>query len=71
MSKEVIEIFKKHQVWVEIVGSFGVSDETAEDIVQEMYIKIQKSIEKWGTDIMYDKDEINYYYIFKTLNLLD
>ena len=68
MSKEVIEIFKKHQVWVEIVGSFGVSDETAEDIVQEMYIKIQKSIEKWGTDIMYDKDEINYYYIFKTLN---
>lgn len=68
MSKEIVLIFKKHQTWVDIVSSFGVTKETAEDITQEMYIKIHKSILKYGQDIMYDKDEINYYYIFKTLN---
>ena len=68
MSKELNLIFKKHQTWVDIVSTFGVSKETAEDITQEMYIKIHKSILKNGTDIMYCKNEINYYYIFKTLN---
>ena len=70
MSKELNLIFKKHQTWVDIVSSFGVSKETAEDITQEMYIKIHKSILKNGTDIMYDKEAINYYYIFKILRSL-
>ena len=34
-----------------------------------MYIKIQMQLEK-GLDIMYNEDEINYYYIFKTLKTL-
>jgi hypothetical protein len=37
-------------------------------LVQEMYIKIQLKLEK-GLDISYG-DEINYYYIFKTLRTL-
>jgi hypothetical protein len=34
-----------------------------------MYIKIKKKVDK-GLDIMYTDKEVNYYYIFKTLNSL-
>ena len=64
----MILIAKKHNNWIEIVQSFGCPKDTSEDIVQEMYIKIQLKLQK-GLDIMY-KDDINYYYIFKTLRSL-
>jgi len=69
MRDKIILIAKKHETWIDIVFSFGCTKETAEDIVQEMYIKIHKTLLKGNaTDIMYKGDEINYYYIFKTLN---
>ena len=69
MSKEVIILVaKKHDTWIDIVSTFGCTRRVAEDITQEMYIKIQLQVEK-GLDIMYN-DEINYYYIFKTLKSL-
>ena len=62
---EVLELlFKKHRDWCDIVESFGVNSDTAEDLVQEMYIRISKYVKK-GNDIMYDDTEINYYYIFR------
>ena len=64
----MILVAKKHNTWIDIVMSFGCNKRTAEDITQEMYIKIQLKLEK-GLDIMYN-DEINYYYIFKTLKTL-
>jgi hypothetical protein len=33
-----------------------------------MYIKIQRLIEK-GTDIMFDSNSVNYFYIFRCLNI--
>ena len=63
----LVLIAKKHKTWIDIVKSFGCNKETAEDLVQEMYIKIFKYLEKGGKNIMY-KDEINYYFIFKALN---
>ena len=69
MSKEVmILVAKKHDTWVDIVSTFGCTRTLAEDITQEMYIKIQLQVEK-GLDITYEND-INYYYIFKTLKTL-
>ena len=56
---------KKHKIWINICKSFGLDQATAEDLTQEMYIKIHHITEK-GTDISY-KDDINYYYVFKTL----
>ena len=64
----MILLAKKHNTWIEIVCSFGCTKSTAEDLVQEMYYKIQLKMEK-GLDIMYDK-EINYFYIYKTLKTL-
>ena len=68
VQETMILVAKKHKEWIKIVISFGCDKEIAEDIVQEMYIKIQLKLEK-GLDIMYGK-EINYYYIFKTLKSL-
>lgn len=59
------KLFEKHKTWCEIVESFGCNPETAEDITQEMYLKIGKLVEK-GTDISYG-DGVNYFYVFRTL----
>jgi len=67
--KTMILIAEKHNEWLEIVLSFGCSEETAEDLVQEMYYKIHLKLDK-GLDIMYNENEINYYYVFKTLQTL-
>jgi len=64
----MILVAKKHNTWVDIVSTFGCTRTIAEDITQEMYIKIQIQVEK-GLDITYE-DDINYYYIFKTLKSL-
>lgn len=65
--KSTIEIiYKKHQTWVEIAQSFGCVLEDAEDVVQDMYIKMHIAIGH-GLDVMYDDKEVNYYYIFRTL----
>jgi hypothetical protein len=66
----IILIAKKHTTWVDIVCTFGCTRRIAEDITQEMYIKIQLQLEKRTVNIMYNDDEINYYYIFKTLKTL-
>lgn len=63
---EVLEkLFKKHKTWCKIVESFGCNAETAEDVVQSMYLKIGKLVES-GKDISYGED-INHFYIFRTL----
>ena len=68
VKKQMQLLFKKHSDWIKIVNSFGEDPSISEDLVQEMYIKIQLKLEK-GLDISYG-DEINYYYIFKTLRTL-
>ena len=57
--------FKRHKNWIDIVVSFGCNRDTAEDLVMEMYIKIDR-LASSGTDLMY-KDDINYFYVFKVL----
>ena len=59
-------VAKKHTEWIQMVERFGCNRETSEDIVMEMYIKIKKKIDD-GTDIMFSESEVNYYYVFKTL----
>jgi DNA-directed RNA polymerase specialized sigma24 family protein len=59
-------IYDKHSDWIAIVRSFGCNKETAEDIVQEAYLKLNRIINS-GTDLMYNDTEINYFYVFRTL----
>lgn len=63
---------EKHNTWVEITQTFGLDKMTAEDLVQDMYLKIHHWLEASDRNksIMYNKDEINYYFVFKTLRTL-
>ena len=62
-------IFKKHKNWVNVVKSFGCDEYLADDVVQEMYIKVQQRLNK-GLDISYGDDDYNEFYIFKVLRSL-
>jgi DNA-directed RNA polymerase specialized sigma24 family protein len=67
MKKKYMKMLsKKHNDWIEICKSFGLDEPTSKDLVQEMYIEIYLKIENDKLDISYN-EEINYYYIFKTL----
>jgi DNA-directed RNA polymerase specialized sigma24 family protein len=66
------KIAEKHDDWHRIVLSFGCKESIAEDIVQEMYIRIHTYITK-GVDISFrvkDKDDINHIFIYRTLRSL-
>ena len=69
LDKQMILLAKKHKDWVRIVRSFGCNYTIAEDIVQEMYIKIHYRF-KDDLNIMYNENEINYYYVYRTLQTL-
>jgi len=67
---EILDILsQKHQDWFNMAKSFGLSDDDANEIVQEMYVRIYeytKDIKK----IMYNETEVNTFYIYITLRNL-
>lgn len=66
--KTILELVsEKHNVWVKYVVSFGCSPETAEDYVQDMYLKIHKYSLTTNYDLMYNDNEVNTYFIYVTL----
>lgn len=69
MVDPLISVYKKHSEWVAMVQRFGCNRDTAEDIVMEMYIRIKRKVDE-GVDIMFSETEVNYYYVFRTLNNL-
>ena len=61
------EIAKKHTQWLNTVKGIG-GDMYAEDIVQEMYIKLYKLAKKRGShDFLFDKGKVQNGYVFFTL----
>ena len=50
--KILIKIADRHKDWKYIVQSFGCNADTAEDLVQEMYIKLQLKIDQGSTLVM-------------------
>ena len=67
---EVIKILSKdHKKWVQMARSFGLTD-TAEDLVQDMYIKINDWKGKYNNSLMYNETEVNQYFVFITLRNL-
>ena len=67
---EILDILShKHQDWYNMAKSFGLSNDDANEIVQEMYVRIYdytKDIKK----IMYNETEVNTFYIYITLRNL-
>lgn len=61
------KLAEKHSDWIRIVQSFGCDRSTSEDLVQDMYIKVYDWSEKNNRSILYNKEEVNYYFIYKVL----
>lgn len=49
--------------------SFSITDDEANELVQQMYIRIHKYVEE-KKKIMYNKDEVNTFYVYVTLRNL-
>ena len=62
-------IAKDHKRWITIAKSFGL-EEDAEDLVQDMYIKINQWKGKYDKTLMFNETEVNQYFIFKVLRNL-
>lgn len=60
---------KEHTLWLKMVINMGCSKDVAEDIVQEMYLKLYRLI-KEQNKIMYNDEEVNRFYVFVTLKNL-
>lgn len=66
METVIEKIYARHKEWLYIVTKYGCNRDTAEDIVQDMYVRIILYIQRTGNDIMYG-DDINIYFVVKTL----
>ena len=64
------KLAEKHNDWIRIVQSFGCDYATSQDLVQDMYIKIHEWSEKHDRSILYNKTEVNYYFIYKALRTI-
>lgn len=62
-------VAKEHSKWLRISKSFGL-DVEAEDLVQEMYLKIHDWKGKYDKTLMFSETEVNHYFIFKILRNL-
>jgi|TARA_R110000787_G_scaffold15296_3_gene47266 DNA-directed RNA polymerase specialized sigma24 family protein len=60
------KLAKDHNNWLKMVYGFGCNKSIAEDIVQDMYIKVYELVER-GKDISYGEDDVNRFYIYLTL----
>jgi DNA-directed RNA polymerase specialized sigma24 family protein len=69
VEKLIDKLSKKHKDWVHMAMSFGMNRESANEIVQEMYIRVTKYVDD-PERIMYNEKELNNYYIYVTLRNL-
>ena len=61
------KLAKKHNDWLRIVQSFGCDLMSSEDLVQDMYIRIHEYSQKNDNSILYNDQEVNYYFVYKVL----
>ena len=68
-AKNLRSIVERHKEWYHMAKSFGCDNDSANELVQEMYVRMHKyvgSLEK----VMYNETEINTYYVYVTLRNL-
>lgn len=60
---------KRHDEWLRMAMSFGADRDTAQDLVQDMYLRMYKYVDN-PERIMYNEDEVNTYFVFVVLRNL-
>ena len=66
MSNVLDILSKDHKKWLQISKSFGLTAD-AEDLVQEMYLKVYAWNGKYNKTLMFNETEVNYYFVFRVL----
>jgi RNA polymerase sigma factor (sigma-70 family) len=61
------KIAKHHKTWLSYLYSLGCNNAIAEDIVQSMYIKVDAYLKRHNADIMFDENEVNFFFFWVTL----
>jgi len=56
----------KHNDWIRMAKSFKITEDQANELVQEMYLRVNNYV-KDAKKIMYDDKEINTFYVYITL----
>ena len=70
MVVDVLKILAKdHKKWLRISKSFGLTED-AEDLVQNMYLKIYDWKGKYDKTLMFSETEVNHYFVFLVLRNL-
>lgn len=60
---------KRNDEWIRMAMSFGADRDSAQDLVQDMYLRMYKYVEN-PERIMYNEDEVNTYFVFVVLRNL-
>lgn len=60
---------ENHDDWIRMAASFGLNDDDVNEIVQEMYICVDKAVDDVDR-IMYNDKEVNSFYIYTALKHL-
>jgi len=60
------KVARNHTLWLKMVLNMGCNPSMAEDIVQQMYLRIDRLV-KEGKNVMYDDESANRFYIYLTL----
>lgn len=63
------KLAEKYDDWINMAKSFKLSDDNASELVQEMFIRIFDYV-KEPKKIMYNKTEVNSFYVYVTLRNL-
>lgn len=61
------DLGKMHNIWVAMAKNLGAPNSVAEDLVQEMYIRLNKYVKDPNKIYYKDTGEINRFYIWVTL----
>lgn len=61
------KIASHHSTWLSYLKSMGCDSFLADDLVQNMYIKVDAYLKKHNADIMFNETEINYFFFWVTL----
>lgn len=66
----VLEVLaKRHTDWIRMAKSLGANTDVAEDLVQEMYLRLYDYVEDVER-IMYNEKEVNTFFVYVTLRNL-
>ena len=57
---------KRQTDWIRMCKSFGASDDLAQELVQEMYVRLYKYVDD-AEKIMYNETEVNTFFVYVTL----